>query len=79
MPFALDDLDSNFVSMVGYVLDDMLMLVFIEPKPQLHTSRYELCAIARGVLSDAQKLATTERRARLELAEVVEDGLCCYS
>ena len=36
----------TFVSMVGYVLEDMLMEVFIEPKPQLHTSRYGLCAIA---------------------------------
>jgi hypothetical protein len=64
---------------VGYVLDDMLMLVFIEPKPQLHTSRYGLCAIARGVSSDTQQLATTERRVRRGLAELVEDGMCCYS
>jgi len=33
--------------MVGYVLDDMLMEVFIEPQPQLHTSRFGACAIAR--------------------------------
>ena len=64
--------------MVGYVLDDML-IVFIEPKPQLHTSRYGVRAIAREVLSDAQQLATTERRARVGLVELVEDGLCCYS
>ena len=60
------------------MLDDML-IVFIEPKPQLHTSRYEPCAIARGVLSDAQQLATTERWARIELEELVEDGMGCYS
>lgn len=64
--------------MVGYVLDDML-IVFIEPKPQLHTSKYGLCAIARGVLSDALQLATTERRASIELAELVEEGMGCYS
>lgn len=42
--------ERTFVSMVGYVLEDMLMEVIIEPKPQLHTSRFGLCAIARGKL-----------------------------
>lgn len=65
--------------MVGYVLDDMLMEVFIEPKPQLHTSRFGLCAIARGKLVGCAAAGDGGAAVEGELVELVEDGMDSYS